>query len=60
MAEIKVNYEEVNRRLQTKLAKYNIEDIDDELTAILWDEAMREVTCARYINSGRGLSIVSK
>lgn len=60
MAEIKVNYEEVKRRLQVKLAKYKPEIIDDELTAILWDEAMKEVTCARYINSGRGLSIVSK
>lgn len=60
MAEIKVNYEEVKSRLQVKLAKYSIEDIDDELTAMLYDEAMKEVTCARYINSGRGLAIVSK
>jgi len=60
MAEIKVDYEEVKRRFQVKLAKYKPEDIDDDLTMILYDEAMQEVTSARYINSGRGLMIVSK
>lgn len=55
MAEIEVNYEEVKRRLQVKLSKYRPEILDDELTMILYDEAMKEVMCAKYINSGRAV-----
>lgn len=48
-----IDFDDVHRRLEIKLAKYKIEDIDDELTAMLYDEAVNEVRCSAKYNGGR-------
>lgn len=44
---------EVQERYNVKLSKYKAEDIDDELSDILWNEAFNEAISAGYINGGR-------
>lgn len=46
-------YVEVEQRYRVKLAKYKAEDIDDELSDVLWNEALNEAISAGYINNGR-------
>lgn len=44
---------EVQERYNVKLSKYSAEDIDDELSDVLWNEAYNEAISAGYINGGR-------
>lgn len=44
---------EVQERYNVKLSKYKAEDVDDELSDILYEEALREAIAAGYINNGR-------
>lgn len=44
---------EVQERYNVKLSKYKAEDIDDELSDILFEEALKEAITAGYLNNGR-------
>lgn len=44
---------EVQERYNVKLSKYKAEDIDDELSDVLWNEAYNEAVSAGYINGGK-------
>lgn len=43
---------EVQERYNVKIAKYKAEDIDDELSEVLYNEAYKEALAAGMINSG--------
>lgn len=43
---------EVQERYNVKIAKYKAEDIDDELSEVLYNEAYMEALAAGMINSG--------
>ena len=46
-------YITAQERYNVKLSKYKAEDIDDELSDVLYEEALREAIAANYINNGR-------
>lgn len=46
-------YIAAQERYNVKLSKYKAEDIDDELSDVLYEEALKEAMAANYINNGR-------
>ena len=49
----RIEIEAIEQLYNIKRSKYDEDIITDELDKVLFDEAVKEVACAAYLNGGR-------